>query len=149
MGAWPNIIPGYWNRPEASATLLTDGWLHTGDAARVDEEGFYYIVDRWKDMYISGGENVYPAEVEEIIYQLPPIGEAAIIGVPDEKWGEVGCAIVVVKDGASLSEAEVLAHCEGKLARFKQPKSVRFIDVLPRNATGKVLKHELRDWAKS
>ena len=145
----PNIIPGYWNRPEASATSITDGWLHTGDAARVDDEGFYYIVDRWKDMYISGGENVYPAEVEEVIYQLPQIGEAAIIGMPDEKWGEVGCAIVVVKEGESLSEAEVLQHCEGKLARFKQPKSVRFIDILPRNATGKVLKHVLRDWAKA
>ena len=119
--------------------------MHTGDAARVDEEGFYYIVDRWKDMYISGGENVYPAEVEEVLYQLSQIAEAAVIGAPDDKWGEVGCAIIVLKGGTSLSEADIVAHCVGKLAKFKQPKSVVFVDALPRNATGKVLKHRLRD----
>ena len=140
----PNITPGYWNRPQATAESITDGWLHTGDAARVDEDGFYYIVDRWKDMYISGGENVYPAEVEEVLYQMSQIGEVAVIGVPDEKWGEVGRAVVVLKAGETLSEAQIIAYCEGRLARYKQPKSVVFLDVLPRNATGKVLKHQLR-----
>jgi acyl-coenzyme A synthetase/AMP-(fatty) acid ligase len=91
----PNITPGYWNKPEATAAAFTDGWLHTGDAARLDDEGFVYIVDRWKDMYISGGENVYPAEVENVLFQLPQVADAAIIGVPNERWGEVGMAIIV------------------------------------------------------
>jgi fatty-acyl-CoA synthase len=141
----PNITPGYWNRPEANETSFTDGWLHTGDAARQDEDGYYYIVDRWKDMYISGGENVYPAEVEAVIYELPQIAEAAVIGVPDERWGEVGCAVVATKPGQSIAPAEILGLCASKLARFKVPKTVRFVDALPRNATGKVLKRELRE----
>ena len=98
----PNVTPGYWNRPDANASSFTDGWLHTGDATRIDEEGFYYIVDRWKDMYISGGENVYPAEVESVLHQLPAIAEAAVIGIPNEQWGEVGMAIVALKPGHSL-----------------------------------------------
>ena len=122
-----------------------DGWLKTGDAARLDDEGFIYIVDRWKDMYISGGENVYPAEIENVIYQLPEVAEAAIIGVPNERWGETGKAVVVVKPGASLEADAVVGHCLGKLAKFKVPSSVEFIDALPRNATGKVLKRSLRD----
>ena len=141
----PNVTPGYWNRPEATASSFTDGWLHTGDAARIDEDGFYYIVDRWKDMYISGGENVYPAEVENVIYQLPAVAEAAVFGMPDEKWGEIGYAAIVVKPGHALSDADVLAHCRERLARFKLPRSVVFVSALPRNATGKVLKRELRD----
>ncbi len=141
----PAITPGYWNNPEATREAITDGWLHTGDAARMDEDGYYYIVDRWKDMYISGGENVYPAEVENVLYELPQIAETAVVGVVDERWGEVGCAVVVLKEGESLSEADVLRHCDGKLARFKIPKSVVFIDALPRNAMGKVLKTELRE----
>jgi fatty-acyl-CoA synthase len=141
----PNITPGYWNRPEATAESITDGWLHSGDAARQDEEGYYYIVDRWKDMYISGGENVYPAEVEDVIYQLPDVAEVAVIGVPDERWVEVGKAVVVRKPGAELGEAEILRHCVGRLARYKVPKSVVFIDEIPHNATGKILKRELRD----
>ena len=141
----PNVTPGYWNRPEATAEAITDGWLHTGDAARTDDDGFHYIVDRWKDMYISGGENVYPAEVENVIYQLPEIGEVSVIGVPDDRWVEVGRAIVVLKDGASLAEAEVINHCRANLARFKVPQSVVFIDEIPHNATGKVLKRELRE----
>jgi len=141
----PNITPGYWNKPDETAQAFTDRWLHTGDAARIDEEGFYYIVDRWKDMYISGGENVYPAEIEEVLYQIPGVAEAAIIGVEDEKWGEVGRAVVVLSEGAELSEADIIAHCEGKIARYKLPKSAVFTDILPRNATGKVLKHELRN----
>ncbi|MDE0705006.1 MAG: long-chain fatty acid--CoA ligase [Rhodospirillaceae bacterium] len=140
----PNVTPGYWNKPEATEAAFVDGFLKTGDAARMDGEGFVYIVDRWKDMYISGGENVYPAEVESVIYQLPQIAEAAVIGVPDERWGEVGKAVVVVKPGETLSEQELIAHCLANLARFKVPASVAWTDVLPRNATGKVLKWELR-----
>ena len=140
----PNITPGYWNKPEATRHSFTDGWLHTGDAARMDDEGFVYIVDRWKDMYISGGENVYPAEVENVLFQLPQVADAAIIGVPDERWGEVGMAIVVRKAGQTLEEGDVIRHCLGRLAKFKVPQSVTFVDTLPRNATGKVLKRELR-----
>ncbi|HZD24734.1 MAG TPA: AMP-binding protein, partial [Alphaproteobacteria bacterium] len=141
----PNVTPGYWNRPDATAESITDGWLHTGDAARRDGDGYYYIVDRWKDMFISGGENVYPAEVENVIYALDGVAEVAVIGLPDERWGEVGQAVVALKPGAGLSEADILKHCDGRLARFKIPKSVRFIEALPRNATGKVLKRELRE----
>jgi fatty-acyl-CoA synthase len=140
----PNITPGYWNKPEATAAAFSDGWLHTGDAARLDDEGFVYIVDRWKDMYISGGENVYPAEVENVLFQLPQVADAAIIGVPSERWGEVGMAIIVRKPNQPLEEGDVIRHCLGKLAKFKVPQSVAFVDVLPRNATGKVLKRELR-----
>ncbi|NCG39801.1 MAG: AMP-binding protein, partial [Actinobacteria bacterium] len=141
----PNITPGYWNNPQATAESFEDGWLKTGDAARRDEDGFYYIVDRWKDMYISGGENVYPAEVESVIYQLPQISEVAVIGIPDEKWVEAGRAIVVVKPDESVTESEIINHCRENLARFKVPQSVIFIDEIPHNATGKVLKRELRD----
>lgn len=140
----PNITPGYWNNPEATKKSFTDGWLHTGDAARLDEEGFVYIVDRWKDMYISGGENVYPAEVENVLFQIPGVADAAIIGVPNERWGEVGMAIIVRKHDQPLVEGDVIQHCLGRLAKFKVPQSVTFVDMLPRNATGKVLKRELR-----
>ncbi len=140
----PNVTPGYWNRPDADQSSFTDGWLHTGDATRVDEEGFYYIVDRWKDMYISGGENVYPAEVENVLHQLDAIAEAAVIGMPDAQWGEVGIAIVAVKPGQSITEAEIFAHCAANLARFKCPRVIRFVDALPRNATGKIHKPTLR-----
>jgi fatty-acyl-CoA synthase len=141
----PNITPGYWNNPAATEKTFTGDWLLTGDAARVDEEGFLYIVDRWKDMYISGGENVYPAEVENIIYQLPEVAEAAIIGVADERWGETGKAVLVLKQGQSLEADTVIQHCIENLAKFKVPQTVEFIDALPRNATGKVLKRTLRE----
>lgn len=141
----PNITPGYWNRPDANRTSFTDGWLHTGDAARVDDEGFYYIVDRTKDMYISGGENVYPAEVEDVLYQLPEIAEVVVIGAPDPQWGETGVAVVALKPGQELSEAKLLAHCRERLARFKCPQRVGFVEALPRNATGKVHKPTLRE----
>ncbi|HAM47121.1 MAG TPA: acid--CoA ligase, partial [Alphaproteobacteria bacterium] len=131
-------------RPDATAETIIDGWLKTGDAARRDADGYVYIVDRWKDMYISGGENVYPAEIENIIFQLDGVADVAVIGVPHERWGETGQAIVVRAEGASLSEEDVLRHCRPKLAKFKQPGTVRFVDELPRNATGKVLKRELR-----
>ncbi len=138
-----NVTSGYWNRPEATAGAIIDGWLHSGDAAKYDEEGFYYIVDRWKDMFISGGENVYPAEVENVIYQHPAVAEVAIIGVPDSKWQEVGKAVVVVKSGENLTQEEIINYCQGKLARYKIPKSVVFANSLPRTAAGKVLKRQL------
>jgi fatty-acyl-CoA synthase len=141
----PNVTPGYWNNDEANALAYTaDGWFKTGDAARQDEDGYYFIVDRWKDMYISGGENVYPAEVENVIFQLDGVLENAVVGIPHEKWGEVGRAYVVLKAGANLDEEAVTSHCKDRLASFKVPKEVCFIDELPHNATGKVLKHELR-----
>jgi len=140
-----NVTTGYWNRPEATAEALVDGWLHSGDAARYDPEGYYYIVDRWKDMFISGGENVYPAEVENVIYQLPAVSEVAVIGVPHPKWQEVGRALVVLKPGQYLTEEAVIAHCQGRLARYKIPRSVVFVAGLPRTAAGKVLKRELRE----
>ncbi|MEA2790597.1 MAG: fatty-acyl-CoA synthase [Acetobacteraceae bacterium] len=140
----PNITKGYWQQPEVTAASFTDGWLHTGDAALVDDEGYYFIVDRWKDMYISGGENVYPAEVENVLYQNEAIAEAAVIGMSDTRWGQVGRAVVVVKPGCSLTEDEVVAHCAANLARYKLPHSVVFTDALPRNATGKVHKPTLR-----
>lgn len=140
----PGVTPGYWRLPEMTAEAIEDGWLHSGDVACVDEDGYYYIVDRWKDMYISGGENVYPAEVENVLYQMEAIAEVAVIGVPDPTWGEVGTAIVVLKPGYTLTEAEVMGFCEGKIARYKIPKSVIFTDQLPRNPAGKVLKTELR-----
>ena len=140
----PNVTPGYWNRPDANGSSFTDGWLHTGDATRIDEDGFYYIVDRWKDMYISGGENVYPAEVESVLHQLTAVAEAAIIGIPNEQWGEVGMAVIAVKPGHALTPAEIHAHCAANLARFKCPRLVEFVDALPRNATGKIHKPTLR-----
>lgn len=140
----PAVSPGYWNNPQATGQAFTDGWFRTGDAARRDADGYYYIVDRWKDMYISGGENVYPAEVENVLYELPGIAEVAVVGVADEKWGEVGCAAVVVRAGHDLTAAQVVRHCDGRLARYKIPRSVVFLDALPRNAVNKVLKNELR-----
>ena len=141
----PNITPGYWNNEEATQNSFEGDWLKTGDAARFDDEGFIYIVDRWKDMYISGGENVYPAEVENVLYQLPEIAEAAIIGVPDNRWGETGIAFISLKSEQTLEEKDIIEHCLKNLAKFKVPNSVKFIDALPRNATGKVLKRNLRD----
>jgi fatty-acyl-CoA synthase len=143
--AGPTITPGYWNRPEATAGAFEGTWFKTGDAARMDATGFVYIVDRWKDMYISGGENVYPAEVENVLYQLPQIAEAAVLGVPNKRWGEVGVAVLVLHQGAELDGETVIAHCLSRLAKFKAPHKVMIVDHLPRNATGKVLKRELRN----
>jgi fatty-acyl-CoA synthase len=140
----PTVTPGYWRNPTETARAFRDGWFLTGDAARADPDGFITIVDRWKDMYISGGENVYPAEVEDVIFRLPGIVEAAVIGVSDERWVEVGKAVIVRQEGSALDESQVLRHCAQNLAKFKVPKSVEFVDALPRNATGKVLKRELR-----
>ena len=119
--------------------------MHTGDAATMDDEGFVYIQDRVKDMIVSGGENVYPREIEDVLFQHPTVADAAVIGVPDEQWGESVKAIVVLKEGARASEDELIEYCRGKLAGFKRPRSVDFIEVLPRNPSGKVLKKELRE----
>lgn len=140
----PSVMKGYWRRPEETAAALRGGWLRTGDVGRIDDEGYITIVDRLKDMYISGGENVYPAEVEKVLHAHPAIAEAAVIGVTDERWGEVGRAIVVARPGASVTEDEVRAFCAEHLAKFKVPASVVLADALPRNATGKLLKADLR-----
>jgi fatty-acyl-CoA synthase len=140
-----NVTPGYWQQPEAAqAAFADDGWLHTGDLAQVDEEGYLYIVDRLKDMIISGGENIYPAEVEQALYTHPAVAECAVIGVADATWGEVGRAVVVLRDGHEATEAELIAHLDGRLARYKIPKSVVFTSQLPHNASGKLAKPALR-----
>jgi long-chain acyl-CoA synthetase len=141
----PANMLGYWKNPEATTkTLRDDGWLLSGDAGYLDEDGYLFIHDRIKDMIISGGENVYPAEVESALYAHPSISEAAVIGVPDPKWGEAVRAVVTLKPNATLDEKEVLAWMRGKLAAFKCPKAIDVIDVMPRNASGKLLKRDLR-----
>ena len=142
--AGPHIMREYWNRPEATAETLVDGWLHTGDVARMDADGFVYIEDRIKDMVISGGENIYPAEIEKVLQEHPNISEAAVIGQPSERWGESPFAVVVKTDPA-LTEADVVNFCQGRLAGFKQPKGAAFVDTIPRNPSGKILKRLLRD----
>ncbi|MHB1289427.1 acyl-CoA synthetase [Georgenia sp.] len=141
----PGVTPGYWRNPQATEQAFEGGWLHSGDVGRQDEDGFFYIVDRVKDMYISGGENVYPAEVEAVIHRLPGVRSCAVIGVPDERWGEVGRALVELVPGADLDADAVRRHCREHLAGFKVPGSVQVVAELPRGATGKVLKHVLRD----
>jgi len=141
----PAVTPGYWQMPETTAESITDGWLHSGDVARCDADGYYYIVDRWKDMYISGGENVYPAEIENVLYAHPAVAEAAVVGVPDPTWQEVGRAVVVLAPGAEATADDLIAFCRERLARYKVPRSVVFVDALPRNPAGKVLKNQLRD----
>jgi fatty-acyl-CoA synthase len=138
----PNVFPGYWRNAEATAAVLRDGWLHTGDAAEVDDEGCYRIRGRLKDMYISGGENVYPAEVEGVLHDHPAVADVAVLGVADERWGEVGVAFVVAKE--RVSEDALVEHCRERLARYKVPKRVRFVDALPMSAMNKVIKNELR-----
>src|SRR5699024_15785 len=118
------------------------GWFHTGDLARQDEEGFYYIVDRKKDMLISGGENVYPTEVEQTLFRHPSIEDVAVVGVPDDKWGEVPMAFIVVSEGQTITLEEVQDFCRDRIARFKTPKHIQCVDALPRTATGKLLKRE-------
>jgi fatty-acyl-CoA synthase len=140
----PNVFAGYWRNPEATAAAFADGWLLTGDVAERDEEGYYRIVGRLKDLVISGGENVYPAEIEDVLHAHPAVSEAAVVGVPDERWGEACIAFVVLRPGHELDEEAVLEWCAGRLARFKVPKGVRFVDALPRSGMDKVLKDELR-----
>lgn len=137
------VMRGYWNRPEETAAAVdAAGWLHTGDAAVRDEEGIFHIVDRWKDMYISGGENVYPAEVENVLYRHPEVVLASVVGVPDDKWGEVGHAFVVLRSGDTAEELR--AWCRERLAAFKVPARFQVLEDLPRNATGKILKNVLK-----
>jgi fatty-acyl-CoA synthase len=140
----PNVFAGYWRDAEATAAAFADGWLLTGDLAERDDEGYYRIVGRLKDLVISGGENVYPAEIEDVLNAHPAISEAAVVGVPDERWGEVCVAFVVLRADREMDEAAVLDWCGARLARFKVPKAVRFVDALPRSAMDKVLKDELR-----
>jgi fatty-acyl-CoA synthase len=140
----PHVCAGYWDNAEASARAIRDGWFHTGDMARRDEDGFFYIAGRFKDMLISGGENVYATEVEAVILEHPDLVEAALIGQPDEKFGEVGLIVAVPREGASPTEADVLAICAGRLARYKIPRRVIFTDALPYSPYGKVQKSELK-----
>lgn len=140
----PMLAREYWNRPEDTAAAFSEGWLRTGDAAMIDTDGFVHIVDRWKDMYISGGENVYPAEIENVLYQHPDVLLAAVVGTAHERWGEVGVAFIVLTDGASCTEEDLLRWCEPRLAKYKTPQQFTFVDDLPRNATGKIVKANLR-----
>jgi fatty-acyl-CoA synthase len=138
----PNVFPGYWRNPEATASTVVDGWLHTGDVVEMDDEGYVTIKGRLKEMFISGGENVYPAEIESVLHDHPGVQDAAVVGVPDETWGEVGAAFVVA--GPGVTEQELVVFCRERLARFKVPKSVHLVDELPRNSMGKIQKSELR-----
>ncbi len=142
----PTLMSGYWNRPDLTAETIRDGWLHTGDLAKRDKEGYVYIVDRERDMYISGGENVYPAEIEKVFFTHPKVLDAGVIGVPDEKWGEVGKAYLVLKPGEKMEEEEAILFLQGKIARFKIPKYVEFVEALPKTASGKIQKFLLKEW---
>lgn len=140
----PNMMKGYLNRPDETAAAIKEGWLHTGDIAKMDADGFLYILDRKKDMIISGGENIYPAEIEDALLNNPKVADVGVIGYPHEKWGEAVKAIVVVQEGQTLTEDELIEWCKGKIGRFKIPKSVVITAAIPRTPTGKILKTELR-----
>ena len=140
----PTLMKEYYKNPEATEEAFMGGWFHSGDLVRMDDEGFIYVVDRKKDMIISGGENIYPAEIEQVLMKHSAIQECAVIGIPDHKWGESVKAVIVKKSGAELSEGEVVHFCQNHLASYKKPKVVEFIDALPRNAAGKILKKALR-----
>jgi len=139
------VMLGYWNKPEATAAAIRDGWMHTGDGAWMDEDGFIYIVDRVKDMIISGGENIYSREVENAVHAHPAVRECAVIGVPDEKWGEAVMAVVALKDGQSVSEQEIIDHCRKLIANYKCPRRVEFREALPLSGAGKIMKNVLRE----
>jgi fatty-acyl-CoA synthase len=145
----PQMMRGYWNMPDETAEALRGGWMHTGDVGRVDADGYLYVMDRLKDMIVSGGENVYPRAVEDVLFAHPSIADAAVIGVPDDRWGETVKAIVVLRDGSSASEAELIDYCRDRLGGLQRPRSVEFRDALPHAANGKMLKRVLRDpyWA--
>jgi long-chain acyl-CoA synthetase len=140
----PQVMKGYWNNPDATAETLTDGWLHTGDIALMDEEGYYFIVDRKKDMIISGGFNVYPRDIEEVFFEHPKIQEATAIGIPHPSRGEAAKVFVVLKEGEEATQEEMITYCQEKLAKFKWPTEVEFRSELPKTNVGKVLKKELR-----
>jgi acyl-CoA synthetase (AMP-forming)/AMP-acid ligase II len=141
----PTVMKGYWRQPDATADALRNGWLHTGDVGYMDTGGYVFILDRKKDMIISGGANIYPREIEEVIQQHPAVKEVAVIGVPDELWGESVRALVALRDGYSATEKDLIDECLGHLASYKKPASVEFVQELPKNAYGKILKRELRD----
>jgi fatty-acyl-CoA synthase len=141
----PTLMSGYWNRPELTAETIRNGWLYTGDLARMDEEGYIYIVDREKDMYISGGENVYPAEIEKVLHTHPKIFDAGIVGIPDEKWGEVGKAFIVLKPKETMKNGELFEFLKGKVAEYKIPKVVEYVKALPKTASGKIQKFVLKE----
>ncbi|GAB4272230.1 long-chain-fatty-acid--CoA ligase [Thermincola ferriacetica] len=139
----PNVMKGYWNRPEATAEALKDGWMHSGDIGYMDEEGYIFIMDRKKDLVIVGGLNVYPREIEEVLYTNPKVAEAAVVGVANDLRGEIVKAFVVLKEGETATERELIKYCQERLANYKLPKVVEFRDALPKNSTGKILKREL------
>jgi fatty-acyl-CoA synthase len=141
----PQLMQGYWSRDGATADALRGGWMHTGDAGVLDDEGYLYVQDRVKDMIISGGENIYPREIEDVLYLHAEVAEAAVIGVPSDEWGETVKAVVVLKEGGSTGADEIMEFCAGRLGGFKRPRSVDFVDALPRNRSGKVLKKDLRE----
>jgi long-chain acyl-CoA synthetase len=150
IGRGPNIMLGYWRMPEATATAIVDGWMHTGDLATVDEENYIFIIDRAKDMIISGGENIYSVEVENAIYTHPAVLEAAVVSIPHETWGEAVHAVVVLKPDRSLSAEELIDHVRAQIAGYKVPRSIDFSErALPKSGAGKILKRDLRDryWA--
>jgi acyl-CoA synthetase (AMP-forming)/AMP-acid ligase II len=140
----PKVFPGYWRDPDATAAAFAGGWFHTGDIGVRDEDGYLFIVDRLKDMIVSGGENIAGSEVERVLYEHSAVLEAAVVGRPDDRWGEVPVAYVSVREGSSVSADELVEHCRAQLAKFKVPRDVHFIEALPRNPSGKVLKRELR-----
>ncbi|GAC56715.1 putative acyl-CoA synthetase [Gordonia hirsuta DSM 44140 = NBRC 16056] len=141
----PNVFVGYWGLPAVTAQEKRGGWFHTGDLARMDEDGFITLVDRKKDMIVTGGENVYPIEVEQVLYTHPDVDDAAVIGLPDETWGEGVTAVIALREGASTTAEDLITYCRERIAHFKSPRRVEFVDVLPRNATGKLLKRDLRE----
>jgi acyl-CoA synthetase (AMP-forming)/AMP-acid ligase II len=138
-------MKGYWRNPEVTATTLRNGWLHTGDVGRMDENGYVYLMDRSKDMIVSGGENIYPREVEEVLARHPAVREVAVFGVPDPQWGEAIKAVVVLREGVSVEADELIAFCKDHIASYKKPKSIDFVDELPKSNYGKLLKRELRE----
>ena len=138
------VMKGYWRNPEATANTLRNGWLHTGDVGRMDENGYVFLMDRSKDMIISGGENIYPREIEEVVARHPAVREVVVIGVPDPQWGEAIKAVVALKEGSSVTADELIAFCKDHIASYKKPKSVDFVDDLPKSNYGKLLKRELR-----
>jgi acyl-CoA synthetase (AMP-forming)/AMP-acid ligase II len=137
-------MAGYWKNEQATADALAGGWLRTGDIGMLDEAGYLYLLDRSKDMIISGGNNIYPREVEEAILTMPEVAATAVIGVPDPYWGESVHALVVIGDGTAVTEEEVIEHCRSRLSSYKKPRTVEFLEALPTNAYGKVLKRDLR-----
>jgi fatty-acyl-CoA synthase len=140
----PNVMQGYWKAPQATDAVLADGWFHSGDMGHLDAEGFLYVDGRRKEMIISGGENIYPAEVENVLAECPDIAEASVIGRPDERWGEIVVAVVAPKPGRCLTGEQVLKLFEGRIARYKHPKEVVFVGQLPKSALGKVRKEDVR-----